>query len=185
MCILNVEAMSTEQIIPLFGTCEGAARELIRRHKDEVYAVCYTHTRNAQDAQDASQNTWVRVQELHASFEGRGEGSGRAWLLTLAHWEGVNVGRRSSRGRRRFDHGLDVEALGGAEAGGPLGLVELLPDLPPWQQAVLMLANQRARGSGTNPGRDVALLLAINHVGVTPQMDEALASLRRRYTGAC
>ncbi|MDQ3854840.1 MAG: sigma-70 family RNA polymerase sigma factor [Chloroflexota bacterium] len=62
-----------------------AFSELVRRHQDAVYRVCYRVLGDAHDAEDASQDAFLRAYDRLDSFQGRS--AFRTWALRLA----VNV----------------------------------------------------------------------------------------------
>jgi DNA-directed RNA polymerase specialized sigma24 family protein len=174
--------METEELIPLFAIDEAAC-VLVDRHGREVYAVCYRYTFSPENAEIATANTWLTVQRLHPSYLNKGPGSGRAWLRRLATNEAHTVRRAEARYNGPLDRGADIDSVASPEAEeeAVCRLIELLPDLTPQQQVVLMLTDPRCQGSGSNPGQDVALLLTINRKGVTPEVADALAALKKLY----
>ncbi len=52
------------------------------RHFKAIYRVCYTFMKNAQDAEDCTEDTFVRAMTCDISFEN--ERHERAWLTTTA-----------------------------------------------------------------------------------------------------
>ena len=69
---------------------------LIRRYQNYVYRLCYLVMRNEQDAEDMTQETFVRACRALPRFEIREEASFEAWLYRIA----VNCCR--SRMRRKW-----------------------------------------------------------------------------------
>ena len=77
----------------------GAFEEIMKRYERLVYLTCFPYAGSSDDALDITQNVFVKVYENATSF--RGTGSFKAWLLRIAHNEGLNWVR--SHARRR-DH---------------------------------------------------------------------------------
>lgn len=73
-----------------------ALAALIRRYQNYVYRLCYLVMRNEQDAEDMTQETFVRACRALPRFEIREEASFEAWLYRIA----VNCCR--SRMRRKW-----------------------------------------------------------------------------------
>lgn len=80
---------------------EQAVESLIRRYQDYVYRLCYLVMRNEQDAEDMTQETFIRACRALPRFEIRKGASFEAWLYRIA----VNCCR--SRMRRKWYQVLD------------------------------------------------------------------------------
>ncbi len=61
---------------------DAAFELLVRRYRNEVYALCYYFTRNREDAWDLSQETFIKAYRALASF--RGEAGFKTWLMRIA-----------------------------------------------------------------------------------------------------
>jgi RNA polymerase sigma-70 factor (ECF subfamily) len=71
-----------------------AFSELVRRHQTAVYRVCYRILGSREDAEDATQEAFIRAYRKLETFQGR---SGfKTWMLRLA----INVSL-NERGRRK------------------------------------------------------------------------------------
>ncbi|MDD6571405.1 MAG: RNA polymerase sigma factor [Thermoflexaceae bacterium] len=57
-------------------------REIYERHADNIYRLCYSYVKNAQDAQDALQNTFVKL--MRADMEFDSVEHEKAWLIVTA-----------------------------------------------------------------------------------------------------
>jgi RNA polymerase sigma-70 factor (ECF subfamily) len=77
-----------------------AAEVLIRRHQNYVYRLCWLVMRNEQDAEDMTQETFIRAFRALPRFEIREATSFEAWLYRIA----VNACR--SRMRRKWYQAL-------------------------------------------------------------------------------
>jgi RNA polymerase sigma-70 factor (ECF subfamily) len=73
-----------------------AIEVLIRRHQNYVYRLCYLVMRNEQDAEDMTQETFIRAFRALPRFEIRDGASFEAWLYRIS----VNACR--SRMRRKW-----------------------------------------------------------------------------------
>jgi RNA polymerase sigma-70 factor (ECF subfamily) len=78
------------------GRAADAALELYKHHGERVYSFCMSRLRNAEEAQDAAQTTFVYV--LTALKRGVVPRNELAWLLTIA--DNVCRSSRRSLGRR-------------------------------------------------------------------------------------
>jgi RNA polymerase sigma-70 factor (ECF subfamily) len=77
----------------------GAFEEIMKRYQRLVYVTCFAYAGSREDALDITQNVFIKVFERAGSF--RGSGSFKAWLLRIAHNEGLNWVRFRAR---RGDH---------------------------------------------------------------------------------
>ena len=59
-----------------------ALGQLYHRNRSAVYALTLSYTKNAQDAEDLMQDTFVRVWDSAGQYRGRGSAMG--WLLAIA-----------------------------------------------------------------------------------------------------
>ena len=59
-----------------------AFETLVRRYRNDVYALCYYFTRNREDAWDLSQEVFIKAHRALDSF--RGDASFKTWLLRIA-----------------------------------------------------------------------------------------------------
>jgi RNA polymerase sigma-70 factor (ECF subfamily) len=122
---------SEEQLLADARLGDAAAFEqLVRWHRNELYAYCYRMLGSVQDAEDAVQETLLGAWRGLAGFEGRS--SLRTWLYRVA----TNACLRLSSVRPRrvlsFDHGparSDTRDLG-EPVSGPVWLEPWPDDLP-------------------------------------------------------
>ena len=61
---------------------EGAWEELVRQHTRQVYGLCFRFTNSAQEAQDLTQDVFLRVFKTIKSFRST-EGSFHTWLARV------------------------------------------------------------------------------------------------------
>ena len=118
----------------------GAYEMLYRQHVGRVHALCLRMARDRSEAEELTQETFVRVWERLGSF--RGESAFSTWL----HRVTVNVViaelRRRGRWRERFT-AHEGEEVGVAEpafsAGGDLDLERAIAALSPQARLVFVL----------------------------------------------
>lgn len=82
-------------------------QELFRRYYTLVWRVCYSFTRNAQDAEDLTQEVFFKVYRSLPQFEGRS--SFKTWIYRIAANTSQNELRR--RSRRPLVAEADVEMM--------------------------------------------------------------------------
>jgi RNA polymerase sigma-70 factor (ECF subfamily) len=96
-CEKGLACLETEGLV---GRCQRgdhlAIEVLIRRYQNYVYRLCYLVMRNEQDAEDMTQETFIRAFRALPKFEMRQGTSFDAWLYRIA----VNACR--SRMRRKW-----------------------------------------------------------------------------------
>jgi RNA polymerase sigma-70 factor, ECF subfamily len=101
----------------LAADLDGAFERLVRSHQDRVYGFALRLAGHAQDAEDITQDTFVRAYRALASYPGERvrDLALRPWLYRIA----LNVFRNRVRGGRR-----QVVSLDHAGAEGALGIVD-------------------------------------------------------------
>ncbi len=77
---------------------EGAWDDLIRQHSRRVYGLCYRFTNRESDAQDLTQEVFLRIFKTLGSFRA-GEGCFTVWLTRLTRNLLVDHYRRTKRDR--------------------------------------------------------------------------------------
>ncbi|WP_165491997.1 RNA polymerase sigma factor [Egibacter rhizosphaerae] len=73
----------------------GAFDELVDRYADRVYGICYRYFRDADDAEDAAQETFVVVMRRADTFRGQAKFS--TWLYRVATNVCNDLARKRSR----------------------------------------------------------------------------------------
>ena len=102
----------------------GAWAELVRTHHRRVYGLCYRFTGNAADAEDLTQDVFLKVYSNLSSFD-MGRGSLQVWITTMTRNLLVDNFRRTrnQRATGSLDEGWDlVDELRPVDrltAGGP------------------------------------------------------------------
>lgn len=94
------------------GGDSGALAELYSRTRGAVYAAALAILQNADEAQDAAQDAFVRAWEAAGRY--RPQGAPMAWLLTIARNEALMRLRRSGRQQTLSDQEWDAIPAGTA-----------------------------------------------------------------------
>ncbi len=140
-----------------------------------VYRYCYSRTRNAADAEDLLQQTFLRVVEALPRYEDRGVPF-RAWLFRICRTVTIDAHRRQ-RPQLALDETHDVAAPPGVAALDDwlLGdVLDAIERLTAEQRLVIQLrffADLSVRDVGIAMGKDEAAVRALQA--------RAIASLRR------
>ena len=120
---------------------QTAFRDLYRQHAGRVYALCLRLTGDARDAEERTQDVFVRLWEKVRSF--RGESAFSSWLHRLA----VNVvlnerrttGRRELRVMTAEDPGALERNRGSTTEGLSIDLERAIAELPEGAREVFVL----------------------------------------------
>lgn len=141
-----------------------------RRFGGLVYAVANSALRDAGEAQDAAQETWIRVYQALGQ-SGTDIEFPESWILTIAR-------REAYRRRRRQRHRpLETDPPAGSAGEGP-GLREALERIPVEERRLL-----RARYLEGRPLRHIARDLGLAESTVYRRLQQArdrlIAALRR------
>ncbi len=164
---------------------QGAWDELIKAHTKRVYALCYRFTGSENEAQDLTQDVFLRVFKTLASFRA-GEGSFAVWLTRLTRNLLVDHYRRTKYERvtdaiedklpvleeRRAQFSRTDGLLAGREAGELLqeALQKLSPEL---REAVILRDLQEMEY------REIAHVLNVPEGTVKSRLNRGRAELAR------
>lgn len=87
----------------------GAWAELVRTHHRRVYGLCYRFTGNVADAEDLTQDVFLKIYSNLSSFD-MGRGSLQVWITTMTRNLLVDNFRRTrnQRATGSLDEGWDV-----------------------------------------------------------------------------
>ena len=141
-----------------------ALAELYGRTRGAVYAAALAILQNADEAQDASQDAFVRAWEAAGRY--RPQGSPMAWLLTIARNEALSRLRRAGRQTTLSDGEWDAIPAGA--------------DVSPEDRAVLQTALARLGADE----RQIVLLHAVSglkHRQIAEIMHMPLATVLSKY----
>lgn len=105
------DALSGEEFVALVKRDrERAFEELVRKYRGEIYDLCARIGGSRTEADDLTQDTFLKAYENLASF--RGDASPRTWLYRIAHNRSVTFTRRLKRWRMtRGPEGEDLPEL--------------------------------------------------------------------------
>jgi RNA polymerase sigma-70 factor (ECF subfamily) len=102
----------------------GAWAELVRTHHRRVYGLCYRFTGNPADAEDLTQDVFLKVYSNLASFD-TGRGSLQVWITTLTRNLLVDNFRRTRNQRAtsslddNWESAEELKPVDRLMAGGP------------------------------------------------------------------
>ena len=156
-------------------------RELIERHEQKVYAVAWCRLGDADLAEEATQETFIKA---YARLDFLGQGNKfAAWVMAIARNTAINLGlRRRNELKKRERWALEQDA---AESTQPDGddeqgvstqtLRETLAELPPLHRECLVLFYLEGKS-----GEEAAALLGINENAFKVRLHRARGALRAR-----
>jgi RNA polymerase sigma-70 factor (ECF subfamily) len=158
---------------------------LVREYARFVYSVAYSVLRNGHDAEDAVQETFLRVVRHAAELPAVRER--RAWLARIA-WR-IAIDRRRQQAVRPMadDDEEAVNRLRDAAPGAEQQLIDaemlsllerLVSSLPADQRDVIMLSTVEEMS-----GREIAGILGISETAVRGKLFRARESLRQKLEG--
>lgn len=164
---------------------QAAWEELVKTHTRRVYAICYRFTNNENEAQDLTQEVFLRIFKTLATFRA-GEGSFTVWLTRLTRNLLVDHYRRTKQDRitdalderlavleeRTAQHSRTEGLLAGREAGELLqaALQKLSPEL---REAVIL------RDLEELEYREIAHVLNVPEGTVKSRLNRGRAELAR------
>jgi RNA polymerase sigma-70 factor (ECF subfamily) len=102
---------------------ESAWRSLVDRHTRRVFRIAYQFTGRADDAEDLTQEIFVRVMKAIDRFDAS-QGAFGAWLTTLARRQAIDHYRRRRQERIRRVEEPTILDLAEAESEAPLQRLE-------------------------------------------------------------
>ena len=145
-------------------------RDVYTEHAGSVYRVAYTYLKNRYDAEDAVQETFLRL--IRAQPQLRDEQHERAWLLRTA----VNLCRDQLRAKARRQEDLDEHAELAAPEQTPNALLEAVLALPEKCRAVLFL--HCVEGYAV---REIAAMLRCPPATIKTRLSRARELLRKEW----
>ena len=164
------------------GGDRAALEELYLLHFDRIYSYLHMSVGNRHDAEDLTNQTFVKMLESIQRFEWR-KVPISAWLFRIAHNLAMDHFRASRRWqpeeevpepRDSAERSAEDEAL---QAIGRRSMLAMIEDLSPDQQQVLTLK------FGFNFGNaEVATILGKTEGAIKSLQHRALATLQRRLT---
>lgn len=118
----------------------SAYDELVRRHQERIYGLCYHMTSNHEDAHDLAQDAFVKAWQALKSF--KGDASFYTWVYRIA----VNTCLNHLKTRRNRSVHLSLNDLDVNPENDP-GLVALVSDRTPRRDAGLAELQRRLNES--------------------------------------
>lgn len=95
----DLQTLSDAELVAMFvarrARDDRPFREIFRRYQDLVWRVCYSIVKNPQDAEDITQEVFIRVHRNLHRFEGRS--SLKTWIYRIAFNTSQNEIRRRAR----------------------------------------------------------------------------------------
>ncbi len=156
---------------------QTAFRELYREHAGRVYALCLRLAGDARDAEERTQDVFVRLWEKLRSF--RGDSAFSSWLHRLAVNVVLNERRTTGRRERRVMPTEDPEALernrGNRTEGLSIDLERAIAELPDGAREVFVLYDIEGYGHG-----EIAALVGIAEGTSKAQLFRARRLLREK-----
>jgi RNA polymerase sigma-70 factor (ECF subfamily) len=179
-------AEAASEAVTMARTSDELLEQLVRQHSRLVYRIAYAALRSHHDAEDATQETFLRV--LHYSHKLAGVENYKTWLARIA-WR-VAVDRSLHRGRRQESSLNDPEkpiaeiassdlpaheAIQGFQVGAQLE--RLIATLPEKLRSPLILSALREMSPA-----EVAATLGINEAAVRSRIFRARNILREKLS---
>jgi RNA polymerase sigma-70 factor (ECF subfamily) len=156
---------------------QTAFRALYRMHAGRVYALCLRLTGDGRDAEERTQDVFVRLWDKLKSF--RGESAFSSWLHRLAVNVVLNEQRTTGRRERRVMPAEDPAALekhrGNPVEGLSIDLERAIADLPDGAREVFVLFDIEGYGHG-----EIAQLVGIAEGTSKAQLFRARRLLREK-----
>ena len=156
---------------------QTAFRELYREHAGRVYALCLRLTGDSRDAEERTQDVFVRLWDKLRSF--RGDSAFSSWLHRLAVNVVLNERRTTGRRERRVMPTEDPAALernrGNPTEGLSIDLERAIEELPDGAREVFVLYDIEGYGHG-----EIAALVGIAEGTSKAQLFRARRLLREK-----
>ena len=156
---------------------QTAFRDLYRQHAGRVYALCLRLTGDARDADERTQDVFVRLWDKLRSF--RGESAFSSWLHRLAVNVVLNEHRTTGRREHRVTPSEDPGALeqnrGNPTEGLSIDLERAIAELPDGAREVFVLFDIEGYGHA-----DIAQLVGIAEGTSKAQLFRARRLLREK-----
>jgi RNA polymerase sigma-70 factor, ECF subfamily len=136
----------------------AAFNSLVEAHQRRVYNLCYRTLGNAEDAADATQETFLRAYRGYAEFRSDPERIG-AWLLRIAVNTCYDQLRRQKRRPSQSLEALSAPDRGHDVAGEPVALADPAPG--PEQRALSAEAQRMVESALATLSADHRLVLVL------------------------
>ena len=151
-----------------------AAERFAARHYDDVFHYCLRHVGSKEDAQDLTQEVFLRVVRAKADYEDRGKPL--AYLYTVARHACADFHR--ARRAAWVELGEDVPDPAAERAADEVGLADLIARLDEAEREVIALRYDQGLGVS-----EIAQALGTSRFAVHRTAKRALAKLERMMQG--
>ena len=151
-----------------------AAERFAARHYDDVFHYCLRHVGSKEDAQDLTQEVFLRIVRANADYDDRGKPL--AYLYTVARHACADFHR--ARRAAWVELGEDVPDPAAERAADEVGLADLIARLDEAEREVIAL--QYDQGLGMS---EIAQVLGTSRFAVRRTAKRALAKLERMMQG--
>ena len=162
--------------------CEKALSELAEGNTEalsviydemsrSIFSLAYTVTGNYCDAEDVLQNTMIDI--THACCEYRG-GNVRAWVLTLARHNAIDVVRKRKEGTVALDEVAEIAAEESRDGFYMVETMDMLNVLDLEENQVILM-----RLYAEMPYREIAAVLGINVFAAQKRYQRAISKLKK------
>lgn len=166
---------------------EDALRELIVRHKDDLYRMLFRLLGDRAAADDVFQETFLQIHLSSSSFDSSRRF--RPWLFTIAANKGRDYLRR--KGRRRASP-LDASVGGGSDGSRTTSFVDLMEIDVPRPDAGMLAEDQsrlvqKALDSMPDTLREIILLAyfqRLTYAQIASELDIPLGTVKSRLHAA-
>lgn len=90
-------------------------KQIYHKYHDDIFRRAYRILRNAEDAEDAMQETWIRVLKSMDALRGKDEAVVRAYILTIARNQSISLLRKRNKERELFESTSFTEQISDAD----------------------------------------------------------------------
>src|SRR5258706_152266 len=176
-----MKAFTDEELVARYRDLgdRGALIELVTRYQGPIYSYLLGFLRDPQKAEDASQETFLRMLRGLDGF--RQELPFRPWMFRIARntsrtaWEGIQVRKRVER-EASLGRGLNGAGMDPFEKAAEKEIFDIVSELPEGQREALTL--HFAQGLSHS---EVAAVLGVPPGTAATRVHQGLESLRARY----
>ncbi len=143
--------------------------------KNSVYAICYSYTKNAADAQDLMQDTYVNIMKYILHYK---QGSNpKAWILQIAKNLCINFCKKSKREVSvDISHAYQLAGSKGVVASDESGIIKLASKVLDEKELKIVLLYTIADMTH----EEISKILKINSATVRWKYRNALNKLRKQ-----
>lgn len=151
----------------------GEAERIITEHYDDIYRYCWWKVKNDSDAEDLTQETFLRFVQMISAYSEQGKP--RALLYTIArnlcidHYRHVRPLSLSDNEELPYDD-LELQQIDGR-----VSLKRIIDQLPPEQQEVILL-----RYGQDLQVNEITKIMGLSRFAVMYRIRTALSTLKKK-----